>query len=148
MESTTSRLRWVMDDKDLAVFKAQAAAELNRLEANSTAKEVAGKAIGKHGLAYITSIVVIGVVASVFLEENKIAAVMGLLGAALTALISMLNGIAGATPKQDKPEFEVMKQLIDKLDRLDRKEPSMQVDVEDGKVTVKRGDDKVIAETK
>jgi hypothetical protein len=137
-----------MDDKDLAVFKAQAAAELNRLEANSTAKEVAGKAIGKHGLAYITSIVVIGVVASVFLEENKIAAVMGLLGAALTALISMLNGIAGATPKQDKPEFEVMKQLIDKLDRLDRKEPSMQVDVEDGKVTVKRGDDKVIAETK
>ena len=148
MESTTSRLRWVMDDKDLVVFKAQAAAELNRLEANSTAKEVAGKAIGKHGLAYITSIVVIGVVASVFLEENKIAAVMGLLGAALTALISMLNGIAGATPKQDKPEFEVMKQLIDKLDRLDRKEPSMQVDVEDGKVTVKRGDDKVIAETK
>ncbi len=137
-----------MDDKDLAVFKAQAAAELNRLEANSTAKEVAGKAIGKHGLAYITSIVVIGVVASVFLEENKIAAVMGLLGAALTALISMLNGIAGATPKQDKPEFEVMKQLIDKLDRLDRKEPSMQVDVEDGKVTVKRGDDKVVAETK
>ena len=137
-----------MDDKDLAVFKAQAAAELNRLEAQSTAKEVAGKAIGKHGLAYITSIVVIGVVASVFLEENKIAAVMGLLGAALTALISMLNGIAGATPKQDKPEFEVMKQLIDKLDRLDRKEPSMQVDVEDGKVTVKRGDDKVIAETK
>ena len=137
-----------MDDKDLAVFKAQAKAELNRLEANSTAKEVAGKAIGKHGLAYITSIVVIGVVASVFLEENKIAAVMGLLGAALTALISMLNGIAGATPKQDKPEFEVMKQLIDKLDRLDRKEPSMQVDVEDGKVTVKRGDDKVIAETK
>lgn len=137
-----------MDNQELAVFKAQTQAELNRLEANSTAKEVAGKAIGKHGLAYITSIVVIGVVASVFLEENKIAAVMGLLGAALTALISMLNGIAGATPKQDKPEFEVMKQLIDKLDRLDRKEPSMQVDVEDGKVTVKRGDDKVIAETK
>jgi hypothetical protein len=137
-----------MDNQELAVFKAQAQAELNRLEANSSAKEVAGKAIGKHGLAYITSIVVIGVVASVFLEENKIAAVMGLLGAALTALISMLNGIAGATPKQDKPEFEVMKQLIDKLDRLDRKEPSMQVDVEDGKVTVKRGDDKVIAETK
>jgi len=134
-----------MDDKDLAVFKAQAAAELNRLEANSTAKEVAGKAIGKHGLAYITSIVVIGVVASVFLEENKIAAVMGLLGAALTALISMLNGIAGATPKQDKPEFEVMKQLIDKLDRLDRAEAPMRVDVEDGKVTVRKGDDTVTA---
>lgn len=137
-----------MDDKDLAVFKAEAAAELNRLEAQSTAKEVAGKAIGKHGLAYITSIVVIGVVASVFLEENKIAAVMGLLGAALTALISMLNGIAGATPKQDKPEFEVMKQLIDKLDRLDRKEAPMKVEVEDGKVTVRKGDDQVVAEGK
>lgn len=134
-----------MDDKDLAVFKAQAAAELNRLEAQSTAKEVAGKAIGKHGLAYITSIVVIGVVASVFLEENKIAAVMGLLGAALTALISMLNGIAGATPKQDKPEFEVMKQLIDKLDKLDRQEAPMRVDVEDGRVTVRKGDDMVTA---
>jgi len=135
----------MMDNKDLAVFKAQAKAELNRLEANSTAKEVAGKAIGKHGLAYITSIVVIGVVASVFLEENKIAAVMGLLGAALTALISMLNGIAGATPKQDKPEFEVMKQLIDKLDKLDRQEAPMRVDVEDGKVTVRKGDDMVTA---
>ena len=134
-----------MDNKDLAVFKAQAKAELNRLEANSTAKEVAGKAIGKHGLAYITSIVVIGVVASVFLEENKIAAVMGLLGAALTALISMLNGIAGATPKQDKPEFEVMKQLIDKLDKLDRQEAPMRVDVENGKVTVRKGDDMVTA---
>ena len=137
-----------MDDKDLAVFKAQAAAELNRLEAQSTAKEVAGKAIGKHGLAYITSIVVIGVVASVFLEENKIAAVMGLLGAALTALISMLNGIAGATPKQDKPEFEVMKQLIDKLDKLDRQEAPMRVDVEDGRVTVCKGDDMVTAGSK
>ena len=137
-----------MDDKDLAVFKAQAAAELNRLEAQSTAKEVTGKAIGKHGLAYITSIVVIGVVASVFLEENKIAAVMGLLGAALTALISMLNGIAGATPKQDKPEFEVMKQLIDKLDKLDRQEAPMRVDVEDGRVTVRKGDDMVTAGSK
>ena len=134
-----------MDSQELAIFKAQAQAELNRLEAESTAKEVAGKAIGKHGLAYITSIVVIGVVASVFLEENKIAAVMGLLGAALTALISMLNGIAGATPKQDKPEFEVMKQLIDKLDRLDRQEAPMRVDVEDGKVTVRKGDDMVTA---
>jgi hypothetical protein len=134
-----------VDSQELAIFKAQAQAELNRLEAESTAKEVAGKAIGKHGLAYITSIVVIGVVASVFLEENKIAAVMGLLGAALTALISMLNGIAGASPKQDKPEFEVMKQLIDKLDRLDRQEAPMRVDVEDGRVTVRKGDDMVTA---
>ena len=84
---------------------------------------------------------VIGVVASLFLENEKIAAVMGLLGAALTALISMLNGIAGANPKQEKPEFDVMRQLIDKLDKLDRKEPPMRVDVEGTKVTVRKGDD-------
>ncbi len=135
-------------DAELQKVKLEAEVELAKLEATSPAKEVAGKAIGKFGLAAIVAIVVIGVVASLWLEESKMAAVMGLLGASLTALIQMLNSIAGATPKQDKPEFEVMKQLIDKLDRLDRKEPSMQVDVEDGKVTVKRGDDKVVAETK
>lgn len=132
-----------MSDQNLEYFREQARAELNRLEAQSTAKEVAGKAIGKHGLAYITAIVVIGVGASIVLENEKIAAVMGLLGAALTALISMLNGIAGASPKQEKPEFEVMKQLIDKLDRLDRQEQPMRVDVEGNKVTVRKGEDVV-----
>lgn len=130
-----------MAEPDLEYFKAQAKAELARLEAQSTAKDVAGKAIGKHGLAYITAIVVVGVGASLALEESKIAAVIGLVSAALTALISMLNGIAGASPKQEKPEFEVMRQLIDKLDRLDRKEAPMRVDVEGSKVTVRKGDD-------
>ncbi len=134
-----------MADTDIDLFKAQARAELNRMEAESTAKEVAGKAIGKHGLAYITAIVLVGVIASLFLEESKIAAVIGLVSAALTALIAMLNGIAGANPKQEKPEFEVMKQLIDKLDRLDRKEQPMRVDVEGTKVIVTKGDDKVTA---
>ena len=134
-----------MDTKELEVFKAQAKAELNRLEAESTAKEVAGKAIGKHGLAYITAIVVVGVGASLALDESKIAAVIGLVSAALTALISMLNNIAGANPKQEKPEFEIMRQLIDKLDRLDRQEQPMRVDVEGDKVTVRKGDDVVTA---
>jgi hypothetical protein len=57
----------------------------------------------------------------------------------------MLNGIAGANAKQEKPEFEVMKQLIDKLDRLDRPEQPMRVDVEGDKVTVRKGDDIVTA---
>lgn len=128
---------------ELQLLREKVRAEMLRLEAQSTAKEVAGKAIGKHGLAYITAIVVVGVGASLALEESKIAAVIGLVSAALTALISMLNGIAGANPKQDKPEFEVMRQLIDKLDRLDRKEPPMRVDVEGNKVTVTKGDDQV-----
>ncbi len=126
---------------EIELLKLQAKTELQRLEANSPAKEVAGKAIGKHGLFYITLIVVIGVAASIVLENEKIAAVMGLLGAALTALISMLNGIAGATPKQEKPEFEVIKNLIERLDKLDRKEPPMKVDVTEGRVTVTKGDD-------
>jgi hypothetical protein len=128
---------------EIALLREQARAELNRLEANSSAKEVAGKAIGKHGLAYITAIVVIGVGSSVVLENEKIAAVMGLLGAALTALISMLNGIAGATPKEEKPEVAIIKSLIDKLDKLDRSEPPMKVVVEDKVVMVTRGDDTV-----
>lgn len=130
---------------ELQLLREQARAELARLEAQSSAKEVAGKAIGKHGLAYITSIVVVGVAASLALEESKIAAVIGLVSAALTALISMLNGIAGATPKQDKPEFEVMRQLIDKLDKLHREDPPLSVDVEGDRVTVRRGDDSVTA---
>ncbi len=130
---------------DIELFKAQAQAELNRLEAESSAKDVAGKAIGKDGLKYITAIVLIGVVASLFLDGEKIAAVMGLLGASLTALISMLNGIAGTVEKEDKPEFKVIEDLIAKLDRLDRKEMPMRVDVEGDHVTVTKGDDVVTA---
>jgi len=130
---------------DLELFKAQVQAELNRLEAKSSAKEVAGKAIGKDGLKYITAIVVIGVLSSLALDGEKIAAVMGLLGASLTALISMLASIAGASEKEDKPEFGVIKDLIAKLDKLDRKEQPMRVDVEGDHVTVTKGDDVVQA---
>lgn len=130
---------------DLEMFKAQVQAELNRLEAQSNAKEVAGKAIGKDGLKYITIIVIIGVLSSLALDSEKIAAVMGLLGASLTALISMLNNIAGANEKEDKPEFGVIKELINKLDRLDRQEQPMRVDVDGDHVTVTKGDDTVRA---
>lgn len=123
----------------IAVLKTEAENKLKELEAQSPAKEIAGKAIGKHGLFYITLIVAMGVGASIVLENDKIAAVMGLLGAALTALISMLNGIAGANPKQEKPEFEVMKQLIDRLDKMADRDP-MSVSVEGDKVVVKKGD--------
>ena len=108
-----------------------------------TAKEVAGKAIGRHGLIYITIIVAMGVGASVVLEEGKMAAVMGLLGASLTALISMLNGVAGANPKQEKPEFEIMKELISRLDGMADRDP-MSVQVEGDKVTVKKGNDETV----
>lgn len=130
---------------DIEMIREQARAELQRLEANASAKDVAGKAIGKDGLKYITAIVVIGVLSSLALDSDKIAAVMGLLGASLTALISMLANIAGASEKEEKPEFEVIKNLISKLDKLDRKEQPMRVDVEGGHVTVTKGDDVVRA---
>jgi len=106
---------------------------------HESAKEVAGKAIGRHGLVYITIIVAMGVGASIVLEESKMAAVMGLLGASLTALISMMNGVAGATPKQEKPEFEIMKQLIERLDRMADRDP-VSVAVDKDKVLVHKGE--------
>jgi len=124
-------------------LRTRAELEIKKLEAEAPAKDVAGKAIGKHGLFYITLIVVIGVVSSLFLAEQKIAAVMGLLGASLTALISMLNGIAGANAKQERPEFEVMKQLIDRLDKMADRDP-MSVDVQKDKVTVTKGNSKIV----
>jgi hypothetical protein len=123
----------------LAVIQAEAEMKLKELESQAPAKEVAGKAIGKHGLIYITIIVAMGVGASIVLEESKMAAVMGLLGASLTALISMLNGVAGANPKQEKPEFEIMKDLIAKLETMSDRD-AMSVQVEGDKVIVKKGD--------
>ncbi len=132
--------------EDFLKARLDAAAEARRIEGGSPAKEVAGKSIGKYGLFYITLIVVIGVVSSLQLDNEKIAAVMGLLGASLTALISMLNNIAGASDKvEEKPEFAVIRELIAKLDKLDRKEMPMRVDVEGDHVTVTKGDDVVTA---
>ena len=105
-----------------------------------TAKEVAGKSIGKHGLAYITAIILIGVVSSAFLSESAITAVMTMVGGALVALINMMNGIAGTVEKQEKPEFEIMKQLIERLDRMADRDP-MSVSVEGDKVVVRKGDE-------
>lgn len=110
-----------------------------------TAKEVAGKSIGRFGLFYITLIVLIGVGSSYFLSDSAITAVMTMIGGALVALINMMNGIAGTAEKQEKPEFKVIQTLIDKLDRLDKPEQPMKVTVQDGKVTVTKGDDTVTA---
>jgi len=55
----------------------------------------------------------------------------------------MLNGIAGANPKQEKPEFEVIRSLIERLDKLAEKEPPMSVTVEGDKVTVVKGSDHI-----
>jgi hypothetical protein len=68
---------------------------------------------------------------------------MGLLGASLTALISMLNSVAGANPKQERPEFEIMKELIARLDGMADRDP-MSVQIEGDKITVRKGDNETI----
>lgn len=107
-----------------------------------TAKEVAGKSIGKHGLAYITAIVLIGVGSSYFLPNEAITAVMTMIGGALVAIINMMNGIAGTAEKQEKPEFAIMHNLIE---RLDKPEQPMKVTIEGGVVKVSKGSDTVEA---
>jgi len=57
----------------------------------------------------------------------------------------MLANIAGTVEKEEKPEFEVIRDLIAKLDKLDKKEQAMRVDVSDGNVVVTKGDDVVNA---
>ena len=101
-----------------------------------TAKEVAGKSIGRYGLAYITAIVLIGVGASAFLSESAITAVMTMIGGALVALINMMQGITGTKDKEEKPEFQIIGDLIT---RLGESNEPMSVTVDGKKVIVQKG---------
>jgi hypothetical protein len=47
--------------------------------------------------------------------------------------------VAGANPKQEKPEFEIMKELISRLDGMADRDP-MSVQVDGDKVTVRKGE--------
>jgi len=101
-----------------------------------SAKEVAGKSIGRFGLAYITAIVLIGVGASAFLPEAAITAVMTMIGGALVALINMMQVITGAKDKEEKPEFQIIGELIQ---RLEASNEPMSVTVDGNKVIVEKG---------
>lgn len=114
--------------------------QLRLIEAQSPAKEIASKSIGKYGLFYITLIVLIGVGSSYFLAEAAITAVMTMVGGALVALIQMLKGITDTQEKQERPEFKLMHEM---LSRMDKQEPPMRVDVEGDRVTVRKGDDTI-----
>lgn len=129
-----------MEPDPIKLLKAQAKVELDRLEAQATAREVASKAIGKEALLWIFLLVLVGVGASAFLPTDALPAVIGLVATATMALIQMVSGIVTETKKEEKPEVAIIRELIA---RLDQREPPMRVDVADGKVTVSKGDDKV-----
>lgn len=114
--------------------------QIKLIEAQAPAKEIASRSIGRFGLFYIFLIVLVGVGSSYFLTESAITAVMTMIGGALVAIIQMLKGITDTQEKQEKPEFKVISDLIH---RLDRNDPPMKVDVENGKVTVSKGHDTV-----
>ena len=103
---------------------------------SETAREATARAVGRHGLVYITLIILIGVGASSFLTESAITAVMTMIGGALVALINMMQGITGTVDKEEKPEFLIIGDLIKRLE--DSKEP-MSVTVDGNKVTVTKG---------
>lgn len=128
-----------MDDT-IQVLKANAKVELDRLEAQATAREVAAKTIGKQALVWIFLLVLVGVGSSLVLDSQALPAVIGLVATATMALIQLVNGIVTEAKKEEKPEITIIKELIS---RLDQKEPPMRVDVENGRVTVTKGDDKV-----
>jgi hypothetical protein len=127
-------------DNNIQTLKAQAKVELDKLEAHATAREVAAKVIGKQALVWIFLLVLVGVGSSLLLDSQALPAVIGLVATATMALIQLVNGIVTEAKKEEKPEITIIKELIQ---RLDQKEPPMRVDVENGKVTVSKGDDTI-----
>lgn len=111
-----------------------------------SAKEIASKHLGKNAINYITLLVLIGVVSSMFLDSSVLPAVIGLVATSSMALIGILQHIVGAKDKEDKPEITIIKELITEVSK-DKTEP-MKVDVENGRVTVSKGKDIITNKTK
>ena len=100
-----------------------------------SAKEVASKFIGKYGLGVVLILVLAGIYAAGSLEAGTLAVVMSMISTVVMAVIGILMGITGTKDKEEKPEITIIRELINEVSKDD----PMQVDVVDGKVTVKRG---------
>ncbi len=105
-----------------------------------SAKELASKFIGIIGIPSIVLMVAMVIYSALNLTAEALTPIVGMASGVIMALISMIGGITGTKDKEEKPEFQVIKDLIA---RLDSKEAPMRVDVEDGRVTVHKGDDTV-----
>jgi hypothetical protein len=127
---------------EITLVKTNADIELNKLEATSTAKEVASKYIGKTAIPWIVLLVIVGVASSAFLPSESLPAVIGLVSTAVMAMIGMLSGITSTKEKEEKPEIRIIQDLIQQLN--DSNEP-MSVVVDGDKVTVTKGENKITA---
>lgn len=129
-----------MSNEKIDEIKLKAEIELAKIEAKTTAKEVASKRIGTTAIPWIVLLVVVGVVSSAFLPSDSLPAVIGLVSTAVMALIGMLSGITGTTDKEEKPEYTLLHELVQ---RMDKDDDPMTVTVNDDGVTVKKGDDTI-----
>ena len=123
-------------NSDIELLKTRARIEIERIEATNSAREVSSKYIGKTAVPWIVLLVIVGVVSAAFMDAASLPAVIGLVSTAVMALITMLATITGTKEKEERPEFTVIKELIDRLD--DANEP-MDVTVEKDRVTVNKG---------
>ena len=128
-------------DPELSKVRLEAEIELRKLDVSQTAKESASKYLGKYAITYIVILVLIGVGSLAFLPPESHAPVIGLVAGGVTALIAMLQGIVGTADKvekPDRPEVDIIKDLVA---RLDKKAEAMSVEVDKDKVTVRKGDE-------
>lgn len=107
---------------------------------DKNAKELASKVIGVIGIPAIVLMVGMVIYSAMELTSEALTPIVGMASGVIMALISMIGGITGTRDKEEKPEFQVIQNLIA---RLDQKEAPMRVDVTDGKVTVIKGDDEI-----
>ena len=105
-----------------------------------SAKEASSRFIGKYGIIVVFLLVVVAVYSASTLSPEALTPVIGLVATSSMAIIGMLSGITGTKDKEEKPEISIIKTLIEQS-----KEP-MSVNIVDGKVTVVKGVDKVVAE--
>lgn len=101
------------------------------------AKEIACTFVGKYGLFVIVVLVCAGIFSALMLPSEALTPVIGLVTTVTMAVIALMNGVTGTAEKPDRPEFDVIKTLIDK-------DEPMEVTVEGDKVTVTKGSDKIM----
>ena len=112
---------------------------------NESAREAASRFIGKFGMPMIVLLVIVGVFAAMFLSAEALTPVIGLVSTAAMALIGILTGITGTKDKEERPEIEVIKELVA---RLDKEDIPMSVTAEGDKVTVTKGSDSITTKGK
>lgn len=111
---------------------------MEEIKEPKTAKELASKFIGYTGVPAIVLIIAMVIYSAFNLTAEALTPIVGMASGVIMALISMIGGITGTKDKEEKPEFKVINDLIA---RLDKREVPMQVEIDEGKVKVRKGDD-------